>query len=135
MACPRSNTYNLEISKYRHRGLNLITIGSHLHVDIDAVPYSDQRLKKALDKVIPPDPKYQTHRTDGCGELVAYHVWPRLMYGSGNGLKVLTWGEINDKRNNKTKCQVRPLGVKPFELPNGSATIFFHRKSRELVYS
>jgi hypothetical protein len=56
VACPRSNTYNLEMSKYRHRGLNLITIGSHLHVDIDAVPYSDQRLKRPLIRLSPPIP-------------------------------------------------------------------------------
>ena len=53
--------------------------------------YSNQRLKEALDRV-PLYTKYSTHQTGACGELVAYHVWSRLMYGPGNGLKVITWG-------------------------------------------
>jgi hypothetical protein len=67
--------------------------------------YADQRLKKALDKAIPSEmrTKYPTHQR-ACGELVAYHVWLRLMCESGKDLKILTWGTT---ASDKSPC-VKP---------------------------
>jgi hypothetical protein len=54
--------------------------------------------KKALDRAIPLElnTQYPTHRTGGCGELVACDVWSRSIYGSENdiaGSIIVTWGE------------------------------------------
>jgi hypothetical protein len=69
--------------------------------------YSNQRLKEAVDKV---DTKYSTHLTGACGELVAYHVWSRSeMYGSGNGLNIITWGIIGNDDNHDGQA----VGLKP----------------------
>jgi hypothetical protein len=92
--CPGGRKVILASSIKKLRGD--VTVGPREYLQ------SKPLLKEALNRAIPRDSQHLTHRTGGCAELVAYDVWSRSKYRSGNDAarsSIITWGTtIGDKK-------------------------------------